>query len=157
MIPPDFWSINSGTESKDGSTPRRQKRGQDIQSWGFRDVFRPPKTVVRFRWLFAFYIPYCKFTIKPSFGEYTLFFQASLANLRKRKRKTIWTKPTWLGMSSRLFFGSVNSHTLDIQTPPEVRYLDPKNIPIKHRSPQEVFGCLGTLITSWLVNLPPLT
>ena len=28
-------------------------------------------------------------------------------------------------------------------TPPEVRYLDPKNIPIKHRSPQEVSGCLG--------------
>ena len=34
--------------------------------------------------------------------------------------------------------------SLDIQTPPEVWYLDPKNIPSKHRSPQEVFAWMST-------------
>ena len=37
--------------------------------------------------------------------------------------------------------GKVFSISLGFQTPPEVRYLDPKNIP---KTPcQEVFGCLG--------------
>ena len=64
-----------------------------------------------------------------------------------------------LGNVSKYTSSIVNVYILDIQTLPEKVWLDSKSIPIKHRSPQEVFGSLGIYLyiyMTWWQRFRPI-
>ncbi len=62
------------------------------------------------------------------------------------RRKLVGVKPTKIScqeVRKKKRMPHISSVSLYIQTPPEVRYLDPKNIPIKHQTSGGMTGCLG--------------